>query len=99
MRPILLDGRDSVLDLPPNKQITEIHLQIPFDPKEALNHKLSVLDIKARDLSGRLFNIEMQMLLFRAYQKRVLYYWAKLYAHQLGEGERYHELRPTISIS
>jgi predicted transposase/invertase (TIGR01784 family) len=55
--------------------------------------------IKARDQAGRLFNVEMQMLAFRHYEKRILYYWSRLYHQQLHEGQDYLELKPTLSVS
>ena len=36
----------------------------PYSEKMALDDKLSILDIKARDNQGRLFNVEMQMVTF-----------------------------------
>src|SRR5947209_15397877 len=98
-RPILIDVIDSVLNPAPAHRIRDIELQNPFNPKESLDDKLSILDIKARDQSGRQFNVEMQMLAFRSYEKRILYYWARLHTQQLREGQDYLELRPTISIS
>jgi predicted transposase/invertase (TIGR01784 family) len=41
----------------------------------------------------------MQMLAYPHYDKRILYYWARLHQQQLHEGRDYVELRPTISIS
>jgi hypothetical protein len=38
----------------------------PFKEKMALDEKLSILNIKARDQLGRQFNIEMQMVGFPA---------------------------------
>jgi predicted transposase/invertase (TIGR01784 family) len=96
---ILIDVIDSVLNSPAGHRICDLDLQNPFNPKEALDDKLSILDIKARDQSGRQFNVEMQMLAFRHYEKRILYYWAKLHQQQLHEGQDYLELKPTISIS
>ena len=98
-RPILIDLVDSVLHPAPGHQIRDIELLNPFNPKETLDDKLSILDIKARDQSGRQFNVEMQMLAFRYYEKRILYYGAKLHQQQLHEGQDYLELKPTISIS
>jgi predicted transposase/invertase (TIGR01784 family) len=98
-RPILIDVLDSVLDPPPGHRIRDIDLLNPFNPKEALDDKLSILDIKARDQTGRLFNVEMQMLACSYYEKRILYYAAKLFQQQLQEGQDYLELKPTISIS
>jgi predicted transposase/invertase (TIGR01784 family) len=53
---------DSVLNPPPGRFIQDVELLNPFNPKETLDDKLSILDIKARDETGRQFNLEMQML-------------------------------------
>ncbi len=98
-RPILIDVLEKILNLPAGHHIEDIELLNPFNPKEALDDKLSILDIKARDQSGRQFNIEMQMLAYRSYLKRVVYYCARLHQQQLHEAEDYRTLRPTISIS
>ena len=60
---------------------------------------MSILDIKARDQSGRQFNVEMQMAPDPYYGQRILYYACKLYQQQFHEGQKYQQLRPTISIS
>ena len=71
----------------------------PFNLQEAAFDKLSILDIKAKDETGRLYNIEVQANSEPAYLKRSLYYWAKLYAGQLAESDPYEQLQPTISIN
>src|SRR5260370_26650965 len=96
-RTLLIDVLDSVLDPAPGGHIRDIELLNPFNPKQALDDKLSILDIKARDQSGRQFNVEMQMLALRYYEARILYYWARLHQHQLHEREDYLQLRPTVS--
>jgi predicted transposase/invertase (TIGR01784 family) len=98
-RPILVSVLDSVLAPPPDGRVGYVDVLNPYNPKEALDDKLSILDIKARDQSGRLFNVEMQMLTYRYYEKRILYYASRLHQGQLHEGEDYLKLRPTISIS
>jgi predicted transposase/invertase (TIGR01784 family) len=98
-RPILIDVVDKVLNPAAGRHIQNIELLNPFNPKETLDDKLSILDIKARDQSGRQFNVEMQMLAFPYYEKRILYYWAKLHQQQLHEGDDYLAMKPTISIS
>ena len=70
-RPILMDLLDNVLDLAPGREIRDLELLNPFNPKEALDDKLSILDIKARDQSGRQFNVEMQMVASRYFEKRI----------------------------
>jgi predicted transposase/invertase (TIGR01784 family) len=98
-RSILIDVLNAVLNLPPGHLITEIELLNPYNLQERADDKLSILDIKARDQTGRYFTIEMQMLVEEGYPKRLLFYWAKVYQQQLHEGEDYESLRPTIVIS
>ncbi len=73
--------------------IADLELLNPFNPKETLDDKLSILDVKARDQSGRQFNLEMQMLAYRYYDKRILYYWARLHPQQLHPRKRAARLR------
>src|SRR5437773_12281939 len=98
-RPILIDVLDNVLNPAPGHHIQAVELLNPFNPKEAFDDKLSIVDIKARDQAGRLFNVEMQMLAQRYYEKRIIYYGRRLHQQQLYEGEDYRQLRPTISVS
>ena len=98
-RDILSDVIDNVLHSGPGHHIRDVELLNPFNPKESFDDKQSILDIKARDQAGRQFNVEMQMLANRYYEKRILYYCAKLHQQQLHEGEDYLKLMPTISIS
>ena len=96
--PILIDLLHAVLNPAPEEQIVDIQLLNPFSDKMALDDKLAVLDIKARDQLGRQFNVEMQMLGSPSLPQRVLYYWSKLYTEQLQSGKEYDALRPTISV-
>ena len=98
-RPLLIDVTNSVLTPSPGHLIDDLFLLNPFNPKESLDDKLSILDIKAKDQSGRQLNLEMQMLATPYYEKRILYYAARLHQLQLHEGEDYVNLKPTISIS
>jgi predicted transposase/invertase (TIGR01784 family) len=98
-RPLLIDVLQSVLQPDLGGQISELEVLNPFNFKETLDDKLSILDIKARDQAGRQFNIEMQMLAHKAYDKRILYYATKLHQQQLHEKEHYSKIQPTISIS
>jgi predicted transposase/invertase (TIGR01784 family) len=70
----------------------------PFNDKETLDDKLSILDIKARDRSGRQFHVEMQMLADCYFPKRIVYYWSRFHQQQLHEGDDYGTLQPTVSI-
>ncbi|MDQ2730994.1 MAG: Rpn family recombination-promoting nuclease/putative transposase [Armatimonadota bacterium] len=95
---ILIDLLHAILKPAAGEQIVDLEILNPFTEKTALDDKLSVLDIKARDAKGRYFNIEMQMVGFPALFQRILYYWGKVYTEQLSAGEDYSLLTPTISI-
>jgi predicted transposase/invertase (TIGR01784 family) len=96
---LLLDLLDAVLKPLPEQRIVSLELLNPFNDKDAIDDKLSILDIKARDQRGHLYNVEMQMIGPRIYPQRVLYYWAVLHSQQLREGNAYSTLKDTISIS
>ena len=98
-RPILIDVIDKVLNPPPGHHIRDIELLNPYNLKDAADAKLSIVDIKARDQSGRQFNIEMQMVADASFGKRIVYYASRLHQEQLQEGDDYVKLMPTISIS
>lgn len=54
----LMSLLDAVLQPEAGQTIESLELLNPFNDREALDEKLSILDIKARDQSGRQFNIE-----------------------------------------
>ena len=78
-RPILIDLIDSVRSPQPGHFLQDVELLNPFNLQETTEDKLPILNIKARDQGGWLFNMEMQMLVHRAFRKRILYYWSRLY--------------------
>lgn len=59
-------------------RIREAVILNPFLEKETEDDKLSVLDIKAQDESGRYFNIEMQTSLVAGLPQRLTYYAGRL---------------------
>src|SRR6266404_8745484 len=83
---LLLSLLDAVLRPPPEQRIVSATIENPFNERETLDGKWSILDIKVRDQAGRLYNVEMEMLADRIFPQRVLYYWALLYGEQLNEG-------------
>jgi len=89
---------NAVLQQAEGHQVVALDILDPYSEKDSPDDKLTILDIKARDQQGRLFNVEMQMNLIPALPERLIYYWAQLYSHQLVVGEEYTQLCPTISI-
>jgi len=81
------------------EQVVEVELKNPYNLADYRAGKISILDIKAKSEQGRWFNIEMQISEDYNYDKRAIYYWAKLVTEQLSEGHMYKELKKTISIN
>jgi predicted transposase/invertase (TIGR01784 family) len=96
--PILVHFLNAVLR-PGNRPLVEIEILNPFNEKDTADAKLSILDIKACDDQGQQYNVEMQMFGSRVHLQRILYYWAILHGDQLHEGDKYTDLRATISIA
>ena len=84
--------------LSPLSPIKEIELLNPYNEKQCSTDKLSILDLKACDDRDRLYNIEVQMGNQNDYDKRALYYWAKIYTDRLSSGKGYSELKKTVGI-
>lgn len=79
-------------------QVSDITLLNPYNAQNFTRDKLSILDIKAKGFDGKLFNIEIQISDEADYDKRALYYWAKLYTEQLEVAEDYSTLSKAIGI-
>lgn len=79
-------------------QVKEVTLLNPYNPKNFREEKLSILDIKAKGIDGKRFNIEIQISNEADYDKRALYYWAKLYTEQLKVADDYSFLSKAIGI-
>ena len=79
-------------------QVSDVTLLNPYNPKNFKTDKLSILDIKATNQDGKRFNIEIQISDEADYDKRALYYWAKIYTEQLKVAEDYSKLSKAIGI-
>ena len=79
-------------------QVSDVILLNPYNPKNFKTDKLSILDIKATNQHGKRFNIEIQISDEADYDKRALYYWAKIYTEQLKVAEDYSRLSKAIGI-
>jgi predicted transposase/invertase (TIGR01784 family) len=78
--------------------ITGVEILNPYNEKEHLDDKLSIVDVKAKDERGRVYQIEIQLDYFGYLPARMLYTWSDVYSQQLQSGEKYYKLNPTYSI-
>ncbi|GHV13272.1 transposase [Fibrobacterales bacterium] len=94
---ILKDFLEAVLHLEPNALKTII-LRDPYLKKEYIEDKLSILDVKAELLDGKIVDIEIQVKNIPEMRSRVTYYNASMITEQIGEGGKYMDIKPAISI-
>jgi predicted transposase/invertase (TIGR01784 family) len=97
--------------LPEDQQINDLTIKNPYNVSDYAEGKLSILDIKAEDQQGNLYDIEMQIKGTIFYGRRTLYYWAKIFGSQLDylteeeieakekKGKSYSDLNKCIVIS
>ncbi len=78
--------------------IVGVSILNPYNNQEFADDKLSIVDVKAEDQQGQIYQIEIQLASHRHLPARMLYTWADLYSQQLSRGEDYGELRPTYAI-
>lgn len=96
---LLLSFINAVLEDADMPLISNVEIRNPFNLKKYHYDKLSIVDIKATDEKGQIYDIEVQSFKDEFYANRSLYYWAKIYSDQLKEAEGYVELNPVICIN
>lgn len=98
-RDLLLSLLNSFLTASGRPEVREIEVKNPFNLKEWVADKESILDIKAKAGDGTWFDVEMQAGSVDQFPQRSLYYWARLYANQLSQGYDYRDPKPVVCIA
>ena len=78
--------------------ISEVEILNPYLEQEFIGDKFSIVDVKARNRNGQLYQIEIQLLIKPWLRERIVYNWAKLLSQQLHKGDDYECIRLTYSI-
>lgn len=79
--------------------VAEVTIANPFNLQEFADAELSVVDVKAVDVTGTVFTIEVQAEREEGFLKRALYYWASGYYRQLVSANPYSSLSRTIGVN
>ena len=70
----------------------------PFGIKDFETDKLICVDVKATDQLGRVFIVEIQIVVQSSFAKRAVFYACEAYTDQLRVGQGYSDLKATYSI-
>ena len=81
------------------KKITNVELDNnTILEKDLFDDKVGILDIRAKIDNNINCNIEMQVVDHSNIEKRILFYWSKMYSKSINVGKDYSELEKTIVI-
>ncbi len=92
----LISLLNAILDLP--SPIVDVTIENPFNYQDFLKTSMSILDVKAKDATGSVFNIEMQLTVTTGLIKRVVFYGLRTLRGQLSKGDDYHRLQSVYTI-
>ena len=92
----LISLLNAVLQLP--HPVVSVEYLNPFGYKDFETDKLICVDVKATDQLGRVFVIEVQIVVESSFAKRAVFYACEAYADQLRLGQGYSNLKATYSI-
>jgi predicted transposase/invertase (TIGR01784 family) len=81
------------------EKIVELEILNPYSPGTTFDLKDTYLDVKATLNDRHIVLIEMQLNPKAAFDKRVLYNGAKMYANQLEMAANYSSLKPVIALT
>jgi predicted transposase/invertase (TIGR01784 family) len=95
---VLISFLNAILDFEEKHKITDVNILNPYQLPKFRDGKATIIDVKAKDQSGREFIVEMQVADAFGFSKRVLYYTSQGYVSQIDRGEFYDRLNPTIFV-
>jgi predicted transposase/invertase (TIGR01784 family) len=82
----------------PDDEYDEIEITSPQLLPEYIGDKESIIDVKLHTKSRKIIHIEIQLRITKEIHERIVFYAAKLITEQLGIGEKYGQLKKSISI-
>jgi predicted transposase/invertase (TIGR01784 family) len=87
----------TVLDLP-ESEYDKITVVDPHLKRETENDKSGILDVKIHTKTGKVVDVEIQVLPYSAMQKRTIFYIAKMVLEQIAKGKSYDDIQKVISL-
>ncbi len=94
----LVSFLNAILEFDGERKIVSVTILNPYQLPRLKGGKVTIVDVKATDQTGRTYIVEMQVAELDGFGKRVLYYFAKSYRDQIKRGDFYRQLKPVIFI-
>jgi hypothetical protein len=96
---LLIALLNHMLELEGERRILDVRHLSPEQRISVEELKLSIVDVKCTDATGRHFVVEMQVLNVEGFEKRVVYNASKAYVMQLGNADGYPLLCDVVGVT
>lgn len=98
-KPLLIALLNHLLELDGDQRILDVQHLTADQHVDLAELKLSIVDVKCVDVTGRRFVVEMQVLKVEGFEKRVVYNASKAYVMQLRSAEEYPALCNVVGVT
>ena len=98
-KPLLVALLNHLLELEGDRRILDVQYLTGEQHIDVSELKLSIVDVKCTDATGRRFVVEMQVLKVEGFEKRVVYNASKAYVMQLRNAEEYPALCDVVGVT
>ncbi|XXT14668.1 Rpn family recombination-promoting nuclease/putative transposase [Sorangium sp. So ce429] len=98
-KPLLIALLNHLLELDDERRILDVQHLTSEQHVDVAELKLSIVDVKCTDATGRRFVVEMQVLKVEGFEKRVVYNASKAYVMQLRNADEYPALCDVVGVT
>ena len=98
-KPLLIALLNNLLEFEGDRQIVDVQHLTGEQHVDVAELKLSIVDVKCTDATGRRFVVEMQVLKVEGFEKRVVYNASKAYVMQLRNADEYPTLCDVFGVT
>ncbi|WP_437751523.1 Rpn family recombination-promoting nuclease/putative transposase [Sorangium sp. So ce1389] len=98
-KPLLIALLNHLLELDDERRILDVQHLTSEQHVDVAELKLSIVDVKCTDATGRRFVVEMQVLKVEGFEKRVVYDASKAYVMQLRNADEYPALCDVVGVT
>jgi predicted transposase/invertase (TIGR01784 family) len=97
--PLLLHLLNAVLESDGQVPTKSVEVRNPFNPETFILEKRTILDVKATDARGDIFQVEFQTSERKTFADRMTYNAGKSFGGQMAKGDTYSLLKAVIAIA
>ena len=97
--PLLLHFLNAVLESDGQQPAQSVEMRNPFNPETFVLEKRTILDVKATDERGDIFQVEFQTTERKAFADRMTYNAGKSLGGQMSKGAPYSSLKAVLAIA